>query len=81
MTAQGREDSQALVVETTDKIERYDAIQKDIERYEAAQGTIHQVNLLHGQGFIAIIDSDMLSKAEVALTKLIAAKLDEQAAI
>jgi len=46
-----------------------------------AIGTITQVNFITGMGNIAVSDADMLTKAEAALVKLIAAREAEQGAI
>ncbi len=81
MNATERLEADAAMTDLQYRTTLYDDLQADIERYEAAQGDIHQVNILHGQGFFAITDPDMLIKAETALTKMITAKKDEQASI
>ncbi len=65
----------------TDKLTRYDELQNDIDRMEAARGTITQVNFIAAYGTIAVSDTDMLGKAEAALVKLITARKDEQTTI
>ncbi len=81
MNATERLDADTEVASLLFKIGVYDDLQADIDRYEAALGTIHQVNFQTAMGSIAIHDPDMLQKAEAALTKLITAKKDEQALI
>ena len=81
MTSIERIDADIQMIDLADRIHLYDKAQEDIDRYEAAQGTIHQVNFQTDQGSIAIHDPDMLQKAEAALTKMIDAKKNEQALI
>ena len=62
------------LVTSAEKITRYDMLQEEIDRYLIAKGTIRQVNFITDSNTIAVTDSDMLSKAEAALDKLIAAR-------
>ena len=71
---------EALVTEA-ERVTNYEDMTDEIKRMEAVQGTIIEVTFKSDNGQVHVRDADMLSKAELALSKLITLKKGERTAI
>lgn len=82
MDATEKEAVEAQVAIQAKRIQDYDDLSAEIESLKAVQGTVQQVNIISSTGAVKVLsDSDIVAKAETALTNLIAAKETELANI